>query len=493
MSTTTFSCGVSLRQLLPHGQFIGIDDLKVQSCCADAFQCREGDVFVAKMDENGDGHELFDLAVERGAAAIIAERLLPTPLPQVIVDDTRVAFASLCHAISGEPASSIDLIGITGSYGKTTTQFLLAAILECSGHTTGMLGSMGHSDGCDIHPSSSGMTEPATVAKWLAESRANGCTLGIVESSSQALAQRHLSGLEFRGAVVTNVRREHVELHGSTANYRRAKRRLLESLTDDGFAILNADDSVCQKWLGELHCPVLTYGIDRPAELTATIVERHRGEQTFLLEMGNDIMPVRTKMIGKQHVQNCLAAAGAALVIGVKPIDVVRGLESLEYMPGRMQRIEQGQSFGVFLDGSVTPEAVGNALLAVQEHEPNRVICVAACDSPSQPMQRSRLGRVVERFADVPIISTGGTFDEDPLSIAHEMMDGFDRPAAAQVIPNREKAIRFALSQAQANDVVLICGNKNVALAPALQPESADAAIVSKLMYEQALINDGLS
>ena len=493
MSVIDVSGGVSLRRLLPTSDFIGTEDVRVHSCCGDWHDCRPGDVFVARATDDHDGHDSFDLAIQQGAVAIVTERLMPTALPQIVVQDTREAFASICHALSGTPANSLDLIGITGSYGKTTTQLLLGSILESAGHVGGTLGSLGRNDGCGTNPVHEDFSQPPLLAKWLAETKANGCKIGLLEASSRALSQRHFSGLEFRAGVVTNIRREHVDVHGSSANYRRAKRRLLESLTDDGFAVMNADDPVCREWLNEFHCPVLTFGIENPAELTATIVERHRSEQTFLLEMGDDAMPVRTTIIGKQHIYNCLAAAATSLVLGIDPPDVVRGLEAVRSLPGRLQRIECGQDFSVFVDGSDSPESVGNALLTLQELTPRRLICVTACDSPMQAIQRSRLGRVVERFADLSIITTGGNFDEEPLEIAHQIIDGFDRPASAHVMPSRRNAIQYAIDQAEPGDIVLLCGNPSSRLLPFVQGDESDANVATSCLRQKSLaLSEGM-
>ncbi|MCH7729575.1 MAG: UDP-N-acetylmuramoyl-L-alanyl-D-glutamate--2,6-diaminopimelate ligase, partial [Planctomycetes bacterium] len=200
------------------------------------------------------------------------------------------------------------------------------------------------------------------------------------------------------------------------------------------------------------------FGVHAEADVTATVIECCGSEQTFLLAAGNETVAVRTRMIGNHHVSNCLAAAAAALVLGVDLQAIARGLESLERIPGRLEPVDCGQSFGVFVDSAHTPDSLAVSLKALRQVTSGRLICVFGASGERDPNYRPLLGRIAERTADVSIITTDNPGHEDVLAIAHDIMDGYDRPARARLIPNRTKAIQWAVESAQPGDTVLIAG-----------------------------------
>ena len=261
--------------------------------------------------------------------------------------------------------------------------------------------------------------------------------------------------------MITNLRRDHIDFHGSVMNYRRAKERLLKQLSPHGFTVVNADDRGCEQLLSKIDHPTLTIGMRNAAEITATVIERFPSEQTFLLTAGNESVPVRTSMIGDHHVYNCLAAAAVGLVYGVDLATVVRGLESVHQLPGRLERIECGQPFGVYVDCASTPDTLATSLRALKQTARGRVICVfgAKVDRPRDV--RPLLGRVVEKGADLGIITSDNPGHEKPLAVVHDILDGYDRPAKAHVMPNRAGAIELALRTARPGDAVLIAGKGN--------------------------------
>jgi UDP-N-acetylmuramoyl-L-alanyl-D-glutamate--2,6-diaminopimelate ligase len=272
------------------------------------------------------------------------------------------------------------------------------------------------------------------------------------------LARRQTAGIELDAAVLTNVRRDHLDEHGSLLNYRRAKGRIFKQLKPHGFAVLNADDPASRHFLSKLECPVLTVGMKNPAELTARVIERCLGEQTFLLTAGNESVPVCTRMIGDQHVENCLAAAAVGLVFGLDLETVVRGLEKVDRVPGRMERLECGQPFGVFVDGARTPDALAAGLQTLRQVTEGRVICVYGAPGERAVETRPLLGRAAERYAHTTIITNDNPRHEDSLSIAHDILDGYQHPERARLLPDRAKAIAWALDQARPGDAVLIAG-----------------------------------
>ncbi len=302
----------------------------------------------------------------RGARAILAERLLPTNgTPMCVVPDTRVAYGRLCQALAGNPSRRLKVIGVSGTNGKTTTTALIASVLAAGGHRTGTLGTLGYTDGHDWQPSSM-TTPPAPVlADSLARMEAAGCTHAVLEVSSHALAQSRVAGIELDAACLTNVRRDHLDYHGTLQNYRRAKARLFQHLRPESLVVLNADDPVSMGFSRTLTRPVLTVGIGEEASITAQVVERFRSEQTFLLTAGSETLPVRTTLVGDHNVSNCLQAAAMGLAYGLDLATVVRGLEAVDRVPGRLERVECGQTYGVFVDYAHTPHALASVLDAL--------------------------------------------------------------------------------------------------------------------------------
>ena len=466
--------GTSLRELLPDAEFLGLDDLRVVACCGDSRACAPGDLFVAMVGPHHDGHEFIPHAIANGAAAVLAERPLPAVgVPVVVVPDTRIAYGQVCQALAGRPSRDVKVIGVTGTNGKTSVSCLIAAMLEQAGFAVGLLNSLGYCDGQDFE-SPLWPTPPAPVlAHWLARMRENDCTHAVVEVSSAALSQSYLAGVELDVACLTNIRREHLQHHGSLTNYRAAKARLFDHLSPHGFAVINADDPVSEGLLPKLHGPALTVSLRDDAEITATLLERCRSEQTFLLSAGTDTIPVRTAIIGDAHVTNCLLAAAIGLTYGLDLPTIVRGLESVKKIPGRLERIECGQPFGVFVDESATLDRLANALLTLREVIEGRLICVASVGGERASATRLEFLKAAESMADV-VVGTGEAWRASENGNVHLVRD-------------RDLAIRWALNDARQGDCVLITGDRRGVgrLLSAAEHEAGDGALAKQWLYDQ--------
>lgn len=446
-----------LRTLLPNARFIG-GEIQFASLTSDHRQVQPGDLYVAVDGIQEDGHLFVTEAVARGATAVVAERHLPVGVPVATVDDSRTALGVLCQALVGNPTQSLRTIGVTGSLGKTVTSMLIASVLEAAGRPCGVLSTLGYSDSLEQQKAPRTTPYAPELAHWLARTRDAGCRDAVIELSSRALAERRTAGVEFDIAVMTNFRREHAQWHGSLVNYRKAKERLFAQLKPGGLAVLNADDIGSQTTLESLHAPVLTFGKHLEANVTAEILERHASEQTIMLHAGDDSAAVCTRMIGEHHVSNCLAAATVGLALGIDLAAIARGLEKVAYVPGRMERIECGQSFRVFVDGGRTPDSLAIALRTARQTATGRVICVFGCQGQKDKELRPLMGRVAERAADLVVITSDNPRHEEPLRIAHDVIDGMERPGKPHVLPDRRAAIEWALSQARAGDAVVIAG-----------------------------------
>jgi UDP-N-acetylmuramoyl-L-alanyl-D-glutamate--2,6-diaminopimelate ligase len=284
----------------------------------------------------------------------------------------------------------LKLIGVTGANGKTTTSCLIAGILTAAGHRVGMWGSLGFLDGRAVVPIAKPKLTADRLTSVLARMAQNDCAYAVVEVSRRALDRLSIADVRFDAVCVTNIVRNSV-------NYR---------LADEGFAVFNADDPGSAKQISTLDGPVLTVGINKPAEIMAVPVEQHMSEQTFLLSAGSETAAVRTQMIGVHHIYNCLTAAGVGLTLGIDLTMVVRGLESIGHVPGRLERIECGQPFGVFVDYARNARALAGALRTLRSLTRGRLICVL--DSVADRTTEIRRALSAARPGDCVLIAGRG-------------------------------------------------------------------------------------
>ncbi|MBI2826950.1 MAG: UDP-N-acetylmuramoyl-L-alanyl-D-glutamate--2,6-diaminopimelate ligase [Planctomycetia bacterium] len=451
--------GLSLRELLPDAQFLAADDIHVRSCSGDSRHCRPGDLFVALVGRDRDGHDFAAEAVARGASAVLASRPLGgIGVPTCFVPDTSVAYGLVCQALVDNPSRRLRVVGVTGTNGKTTTTHLIGGILAAAGYRLGMLGTLGYCDGAVVAPADHTTPPAPTLASWLARIEANGCTHAVLEVSSHALAQHRTAGVNIDVACVTNVRHDHYDFHGTHRRYVAAKSRILDLLPPEGVAIINADDPGSAACAARYDGPLVSVSIESPAEITATPLEQFTSEQTFILDTGSESVPVRTPLIGFHNISNCLVAAAVGMVYGIDLDTIVRGLESVRFVPGRLERLECGQPFGVFVDYAHTPDALATCLDTLRMVTQGRLICVFGAGGDRDRLKRPLMGRAVEERADLAVIANDNPRSEDPDGIAAEVRSGFEDISRGQIILDRASAIRWALDEAQAGDCVVIAG-----------------------------------
>jgi UDP-N-acetylmuramoyl-L-alanyl-D-glutamate--2,6-diaminopimelate ligase len=474
---------------LPNATIHGANDLRVSSICADSRQCQPGDLFAALPGVKIDGHDFVQEAIRRGASAVLADRPIDAlGMPVARVADTRPAYARLCQALADNPTGRLKLIGVTGTNGKTTTSWLIGSILAAAGQRAGILGTLGYCDGNELEPAA-WTTPPAPVlAAWLNRMLTTNRTHAVMEVSSHALAQDRVAGLEYDVACVTNVRHDHLDFHRTPVAYRAAKERLFEHLRPGGFAVLNADDDACVDYLERLDAPALTIALDAEAEITATPIEQCLSEQTFLLHAGNETAAVRTHLIGRHNIYNCLVAAAVGLGYGFDLTTIVRGLETVDRLPGRLERIECGQPFGVFVDYAHTPDALAGVLDALRNLTSGRVLCVFGAGGDRDSTKRPKMGRAVEARADVVVLTSDNPRTEDPRRITRDVLHGCVEPAGIEVIPDRAAAIERALGQARPGDCVLIAGkgHETYQIVGDERYEFDDADVARRWLYDDA-------
>jgi UDP-N-acetylmuramoyl-L-alanyl-D-glutamate--2,6-diaminopimelate ligase len=487
--TSLQAAGVPLRQLLA-GDIQGDcpQGLRATSCTSDSHQVQKGDVFVALVEADRDGHENAIEAARRGAAAIICERPVPVfHVPQCLVADSRAAYGRLCQALVGNPSQQLKVIGVTGTHGKTTVARLLSSIFRRAGAEFGALDSFGYTDGCEDHAAAKSALTAPMLARSLAEMVAAGATHAVVEFSSRALTAQIPSGVSLDGVCITQVGRKHLDWHGSLENYRVAKRRIFDYLQPDGIAVMNADDPVSMGMLGELNFASLTYGLREQAEIVAEIIEQHINEQTFVITAGDESVCVRTAIIGDHHVSNCLAATAVALAYGIELADVARGLEAVDHLPGRMERIMCGQDFAVLVDAANSADALRVCLRAARQATSGRLICVFGTQDNFDEGQLRATGRVIGAMSDAAVITTSGRIDGNHRACI-AIHSGLADRQKARVILDRNEAIAWALGEAKTGDTVLIAGMGEQPHAPcdAAEMPMADSGVIRQLLNDNS-------
>ena len=479
------SSAVSLDRLFPSDTRTGIGDVLASSCSTDWRQIEPGDVFVALPDGDADhqagaGHQHAQRAVSHGAVAVICEQPVPVfDVPTYLVSDSRIALGQLCQALVGYPTRSLPTVGVTGTQGKTTTLALLDSIFAHAGKHCGLLSSLSCYDGMSH---SQGIGDSPSAQAWatrLSRMEAAGCTHALVEVSSRSLCQRRLTGIELDAVCVTNVGEAHLDLHNTKENYRNLKRRILDYLSPVGVTVLNADDPVCLGWLDQLQGPVLTYGLGNQAEITAKIIEQHANEQVFIISAESESIAVRSSIVGEHHISNCLAAAAISMSYGIDLQRIAVGIEAVDRLPSRMERVDCGQGFPVYVDAAETPEALRASLRAARQLARGRVICVLG-DKPSGFASLDyAVGSVVRRLADLAIVPWSLPEEDDSST--------YEKSTAAhvEVVADRGEAIAWAVSLAEPGDVVVIAGSQ-----PAphqsfgeVDAQQCDAEITRQLLY----------
>ncbi len=440
-------------------------DVTAKACAADPEQIRPGDVFFAFSDHFSNTSSLEEavgLAIYQGCSAVVADRPAAGAdnIPYFIIPNVVEGFAAFCQAIYDHPARSLKMIGITGTSGKTSTSYLVSGILAEAGCQVGLIGSLGIFDGSQFHPlSANDELSPGQLAEWLSRMAMNGCTHVILEIASTMIAQGFLGGIKFDAIGLTNIRRDHLDFHQSVEQYRRSKLGVFKYAKKKALAICNIDDRITEAIVPLIDQPLLSVGIRNQAEVGAMLVERIPGEQTFVLTTGTEATPVCTKIIGDEHIYNCLMATALGVGFEIDVHTIARGLERVESIPGRMERIECGQPFSVFIDSARTADSLTAVLKTAKGVTKNRLICVFGAAEYHDPGKRKFFGKALETLTDMVILTTAtDKLQPGSASAICDIGRGFSSQEGVCIMPDRAEALAWALSEAEEGDTVLIFG-----------------------------------
>ena len=452
-----------LSATLPDARLAGDPGTVVLGIAHDSRTLKPGELFVAIRGLLADGNQHVESARKKGAAAIVSEQAAPadSATPWLRVTDAREALATLSAAFLGEPARALTLVGVTGTNGKTTTTYLIDAALRAAEKRVGLIGTIQYRVADRLTESSRTTPESSDLQELFREMVDARCTHAVLEVSSHSLALKRVHGCAFTVAVFTNLTRDHLDFHGDMDGYFAAKRLLFASLLrEDGVAVINADDARAAELAAASRGRVVSYGIEKPADVSARDVQLTIRGSRFVARTPAGDLPIESALLGRFNVQNLLAALAAALALGVEPATAVRGLESLRGVPGRMERVEAGQDFAIVVDYAHTDDALRNLLETVRDLKPNRVITVFGCGGDRDRTKRPLMGAVAARLSDVIVITSDNPRSEPPESIVEEILRGVNggRRAERHVIVDRRDAITRAIELARPGDAVVLAG-----------------------------------
>lgn len=430
-----------------------------------------GSLFVAVPGFTVDGHAFVPQAIQQGAVAVLVQRVVedaPSEIPQIVVDDTRYVSARLADALFGHPSRSLRTIGVTGTNGKTTVTHLIRHILEHAGHPTGLIGTVGAKYRDVEIPLPNTTPEAVSVHSLLRTFVQEKCTHAAMEVSSHALVERRVAGVDFGIAVFTNLSQDHLDYHGTMDAYAAAKSLLFARLGNrftDGAgrplcAIVNADDAYAKVMTQATTAPILTYGIDQPADVRATQVNLTSAGLSMRVVTPQGEVDLASSCIGRFNVYNVLAACSVALAEGVPLSAIASAVATYEGVPGRCERVDAGQPFGVFVDYAHTPDGLENVLRTIREFARRRLIVVVGCGGDRDRTKRPLMAATTLKWADEAYFTSDNPRTEDPNRILDDMFEGLPAGREDRVhrIVDRREAIETAIKSAGPDDIVVIAG-----------------------------------
>jgi len=420
-------------------------------------------LFFAFPGQRVDGRSFARDALRRGALAVVSESAPPGDFPGswVRVEHGRQALALAARNFYRRPDQRLALTGITGTNGKTTTAYLMDSILREAGKTTALLGTIEYRLAGEVRPAVNTTPESLDAVRLLAELAQRAGTHATMEVSSHGLALARVYGLEFHTAVFTNLTRDHLDFHGTMDEYFAAKRLLFEGAgaPPPRFAAVNYDDPYGRRIGLRPGTEAFWYGLEPGAPVRAVNVEAGFEGLEMEVLFGDRKFLVRSPLPGKMNVYNILAACCAAWSYGLPPETIARGIAACRVVPGRFEKVEEGQPFLVVVDYAHTHDALRNVISVARDLSPRRVITLFGCGGDRDRTKRPLMGETAAELSDFVVFTSDNPRSEDPLAIITDALAGFEgREVPHLVEPDREKAIRFAVAEARPGDIVILAG-----------------------------------
>ncbi len=446
----------------------GKTSLEIKGLACDSKAVRDGFLFVAVRGSRFNGADFIDEAIDRGAKAIILEsdnrkvRTFKKGSTFIYADDVRRALSQSSMAFYGDLSSKMRLIGVTGTNGKTTTAYLLERLFNNIGEETGVIGTINYRFGGRLIPAVNTTPGVLELSSFLSSMHNRGIKNSIIEVSSHSLEQGRVDTLGFDIAVFTNLTSEHLDFHKDIKSYLSSKMKLFSKIKQGGYAVINKDDAssgdIIKHLTSEKKARVLTYGISDTADVRAKDIRFSFQGLKFKL-CHKECIDIRSKLIGRYNVYNILASASCGIAMGMSMKDIARAVEEVPLLQGRLEKIDCGQDFLVFVDYAHTENGLESVLKALRELGPERLIVVFGCGGDRDKSKRPKMGRVSSELSDKMFITSDNPRNEDPMGIIDGIKSGIPAKNNNYTIePDRFRAIDLALKEARRGDIVLVAG-----------------------------------
>ncbi len=449
----------------------GCPDVEILGISYDSRDVGPGHLFVCIKGERHDGHDFAGEAVSAGAVALVVERNVNVPreVRVVKVADSRRCLAALASAFYDDPSAAMLCVGVTGTKGKTTTTHLIKGVLDASGDSCGIIGTVGHVVGDELVSARRTTPESLDVQRMLRQMLERGQRAAAMEVSSHAVVQGRVLGVDFDVGVFTNIGHDHLDFHGTFERYLEAKTAFFESLGDgvsakgrQRTAVVNVDDPHAGHIISRTRADVLTYGVTGQADIRAEKVRLLGRGATFAARTPGGHAEVSLSLAGMFNVYNALAAIGCGVAAGATLDRIVAGVQSVQGVPGRFEAMDEGQPFAVIVDFAHTPDSLENILRAARGLALRRLTVVFGCGGDRDRTKRPMMGEIAANLADYVIVTSDNPRSEDPEAICREIEQGVlraRRPGESyEIIVNRAEAIGKAIREAQEGDAVVIAG-----------------------------------
>lgn len=432
-------------------------DIEITGICYDSRKVTEGCAFICLVGTNFDGHEYAASAEQMGAAVIVAQKQTESFLPHIIVEDTREAMSSLSAAWFDHPERKMRFVGVTGTNGKTSAVFYIKSILDKMGKKTGLIGTVSNMIGDKVLESGVTTPEPYALFELLSQMQKENVEYVAMEVSSHSIVQKRVSGLTFDAAVFTNLTQDHLDYHGTMENYKAAKFGIFDLAKT---AVINIDDETGKEFADTVSIPKYTYStLHNSADYVAKEIKIRPNGVKFLAVTLGGIAKVFAPTPGGFTVYNILAAIGAVCALGFEFTEIEPTLSEIVGVCGRAEIISGDRPYTVMIDYAHTPDGLENILTSVREFATGRVVTLFGCGGNRDTTKRPIMGKIAGKYSDYVIITSDNPRKEEPMAIIEDIIPGVKSSKTPYtVIENRREAIKFAIENAKADDVIVLAG-----------------------------------
>ena len=433
-------------------------ELEIENVYYDSRRVTKNSLFVAVSGFASDGNRFLPMALEKGAVAVVTAKKPEEDVPYVLVESDRLALALLGCNFYGHPAESMTMIGVTGTNGKTSVTLLLKQVLEtCLGAKVGLIGTMANMIGDESIPTERTTPESFELQGLFARMRDAGCTHVVMEVSSHAISLERIGGFRFDIAAFTNLTEDHLDFHKTMDAYCDAKAELFRRC---GKAVINVDDSYCDRISAAADCPVLTTAVSGAGELRAKDLELLAEGIRFTAVSDGEAVAVQLPIPGRFTVYNALTVMGIAKQLGISLADCAAALTKAHGVKGRVEVVPTPETpYSVLIDYAHTPDGLENVLSSVRDFCKGRLIAVFGCGGDRDPMKRPIMGEIGVKLSDLAVITSDNPRTEDPMAIIEDILKGVkEEYGAYTVIEDRRAAIRYAMDIAEKDDIIVLAG-----------------------------------